>query len=125
MNVPIAFDVVALLEPVKVISSVANHFFGKVGAIDGETLEGGLLEDCAGATEGVEDGDITPVTTVNFSNYVTDCKVDHDLSEFRREHTDKGVAFGAVAVADGVGGDILDTTPFGDNNSSVVSFDDD
>ena len=72
------------------------------------------MEDGACATEGVEDGRALSRPSR---------EVEHDLGEFGREHTDEGVATRAMAVAMGIGCDVLDAVAFGDDNSFVGSDD--
>ena len=43
-------------------------------------------------------------------------EVEHDLCQFRWEHADKSVALGFAMVTASVGGDVLGTAAFGDND---------
>lgn len=72
------------------------------------------MEDGTGTAEGVEDG-----RALSRPN----CEIEHDLGEFGREHADEGVATWAVAVASGVGSDVLDATAFGDDYTVICADD--
>lgn len=52
-------------------------------------------------------------------------EIDHNLGKFWWEHADEGVAFWPLLVAFGVGGDVLCTNAFADDNSAASGADND